>query len=157
MSMECNWPVVEGKKVKPKVGVRPVVSCGKGRTKQSFKDRVNINKIIQKYQKTGLAEQLKVRDGVYMDVSRVGSLHESMEKVKYAEEQFLALPPAVRNRFQNSPLELVKFLENKENLDEAIELGLMDPKLAAKAAEKPKVTEEVKEEPEKAPEAPPAS
>jgi hypothetical protein len=41
----------------------------------------------------------------------------------------MALPADLRARFSNNPEELINFLDNPENKDEAIRLGLLDQKL----------------------------
>lgn len=125
MSMWCNWPRKDGKPVAPKRGHRPVVKCGPSRTKQSFKDRVNINKIIARYERTGLIETVTNRGGQYMDVSDLGDFHENLNKVNKAKEAFLSLPANIRNRFRGDPGELLAFLRNPDNRQEAIDLGLL--------------------------------
>lgn len=125
MSMRCNWPVKDGKPVKPEIGIRPVVRCGKGRTKQSFRDKVNINKIVARFERTGLIDVVGNRGGRYMDCSGLGDYHANLEKVVKAREAFQALPAGLRNRFNGDPGELLAFLRNPDNRDEAIKLGLV--------------------------------
>lgn len=108
----------------PKRGT--VLVCGPGRTKQSFRERVNINSIISRYRKTGMLDQVAQNNGVFMDVSKYGDLHAAMQQIEEAKQAFLALPSDVRTRFGNDPAELVSFLQNDNNRAEAVELGLID-------------------------------
>jgi phage internal scaffolding protein len=39
----------------------------------------------------------------------------------------MALPAQIRSRFDNDPAKLIDFLENEQNHDEAIKLGLVNP------------------------------
>ena len=48
----------------------------------------------------------------------------------------MALPAQIRSRFENDPAKLIDFLDNSENLDEAIKLGLV-----SKFEELPQVVE----------------
>ena len=43
-----------------------------------------------------------------------------------AQADFMDLPAKIRQRFNNSPAELISFLQNSDNFDEAVELGLME-------------------------------
>ena len=36
------------------------------------------------------------------------------------------LPAKIRQRFNNNPAELIAFLQNSDNIEEAVELGLME-------------------------------
>ena len=44
-----------------------------------------------------------------------------------ADDAFMALPAAVRERFNNDPAELVDFVSDVNNRSEAIDLGLIPP------------------------------
>ena len=54
-----------------------------------------------------------------------------------ANEQFASLPSKVRARFDNDPAKLLEFVSNKDNLDEAVRLGI------ALAPEEPKQSEQL--------------
>lgn len=97
-------------------------------TQQQFKDECDINNILRSYQETGTINHLNPRAGIFGDFSDVKDFKESLELVQYANEQFMQLPAKVRSRFQNNPAELVEFCNNPNNLEEAIQLGLANPK-----------------------------
>lgn len=96
------------------------------KTDQSFKDDCNVNFIVSRFMKTGQISHLAKRQGHYSDMSYAPSdLLEAYKVVKDAEEAFASLPAAVRKRFENNPSEILQFLEDPKNRDEAIELGLI--------------------------------
>lgn len=105
--------------------VKLVCEPGSSRTKQSFKDQVNINKIIKKHRRTGMLEHVNRKAPFYGDVSNLVGYAEALIKVKEAEELFNNMSADIRERFNNNPQEMVTFLEDKNNLKEAIELGMV--------------------------------
>lgn len=81
------------------------------RTKPSFADECDVNKIMDRYKRTGQLPALVKGDPVYGDFSEVTDYLTSLERVRVAEEAFLALPAAVRKECDNNPavfLERVK-------------------------------------------------
>lgn len=96
-------------------------------TQQQFKDEVDINNIIAKYQ-NGEHVDFARRQGVYADVSEITDYHESINKIKRADQAFSALPAHVRNRFGNDPEQLLEFLQDPHNYDEGVKLGIYEPK-----------------------------
>lgn len=96
------------------------------RTQQQFKDETDINNIMARYEQTGQITHIQHRVGQYADFSGSQTLFESMLLVQDAQQMFLQLPAQLRNRFENDPVKLLQFLEDKNNRDEAIKLGLID-------------------------------
>lgn len=97
-----------------------------GRTKQEFVDDCDINKIVERFTRTGM---LPPPRGVqlYGDFSEVGSYHEAHLAIQHANDTFAELPSHIRTRFHNDPGAFLKFLDNDENLEEARSLGLIPP------------------------------
>lgn len=107
------------------------------KAKQSFRDFADINKIVARYQKTGMIDNLNKRvEPFYGDVSDIGSYQESMEVVLKADTLFMQMSASVRERFDNDPNKMIKFLSDKSNYDEAVKLGMVIP-------HKPKVDPDV--------------
>lgn len=102
-----------------------VVDCGPSMTKQSFADQVDIKKIMDKHRKTGMVTHINSRQPFYGDVSNVTSYQEALLVVQKAEELFAGMSAKVRARFGNDPAQMIEFLENPENRQEAIELGMV--------------------------------
>jgi phage internal scaffolding protein len=100
--------------------------CGDTKTNQSYKDQYDINKIIDRYNRTGEFRPLRKTEPVFRDLSAFD--FEQMEnRIAEIEGQFTQLPVEIRKRFDHSALEMLRFLENPKNRDEAIKLGLVKP------------------------------
>lgn len=99
-----------------------------GRTKQEFKEECDINHMIAKFQKTGVAPPVNRGAGGFGDFSDVPDFHTAMTRVREAETAFMRFPSDIRERFRNDPAEMIEFLDNDENELEAIELGLIPGK-----------------------------
>ena len=103
------------------------ISCGPGVTKQSFKDECDVNKIIARFEKTGMIEALNKKTPFYGDVSGLVDYHEALNKVVEVETLFNSMSAEVRERFSNDPEKMIAFLNDKKNEKEAIEMGLVNP------------------------------
>jgi len=109
------------------------ITCKGGRTKQSFKDQVNINIIYEKAKRGGLVPQ-SGRTPMYMDVSEVGDYQQSIHVVMQAEKAFMQLPAKVRERMANDPGRLVDYLADPDNEAEAIKYGLINKPVVQEAS-----------------------
>lgn len=109
----------------PPPDVEPDVS-GESLTKQCFKEECDINNLVNRYMETGiLGDPFDTRKPVFDDFSSVPDFHESQGIVAKAYEQFNSLSAEVRDRFGNDPVQLLEFLDNPTNRDEAVSLGLI--------------------------------
>lgn len=109
--------------------MRPAVVSYQGgvsRTEKSHRVKCNINTIVNKYRKTGLCPQ-RGTPGFYGDFSNVPDYQTCIEQVNIAQDAFMSLPSKVRKEFDNDPAKLLKFLDNPDNRDKAIELGILPP------------------------------
>lgn len=97
----------------------------KSLAQQHMKDECDINVIVERFGVTG---QLPVKaiEPSYGDFSGVSDYHTALNKIKAAEAEFMALPAKLRAKFDHDPNALLNFLENEQNRNEAIELGLID-------------------------------
>lgn len=95
------------------------------KTDQSFKEECDVNNIINKYMKTGDSSIFNRTTGTYGDFSEITDLKESMELVKYAEEQFMQIPAELRKKFGNDPTQLTEYLQDPKNHEEAQHYGLL--------------------------------
>ena len=94
-------------------------------TLQSAKDDCDLNLIVDRMTKTG--EQLpmaSIED--YGDFTGAEDYHTLMNKLIDAQDAFLTLDAPVRERFNNDPGQLFQFLNNENNRQEAINLGLLN-------------------------------
>ena len=104
------------------------VCFGESMTQQHFKDQCDINHMMKKYQKTGILGDPNRPMPRFGDFSGSMDFHEANNRVVEALQQFNDLPGELKKRFRHDPGELIDFLENEENREEAIKLGLVDPK-----------------------------
>ena len=93
-------------------------------TNQADKESTDINKILDKYAKSGQLPALMAKDPRYGDFSDMPDYMEAHERIVLANEQFMALDARVRKQFGNDPAEFLKYASNPANLDGMIELGL---------------------------------
>jgi len=108
-------------------------------TQQHFKDECDINNILRQFNVTGLLPEAPLSPR-YGDFTGISDYHTALNQVIAAEDEFMRLPADLRARFENDPAQLIQFLENSENKNEAIELGLI-----AKPEDVPQVVEHIQE------------
>lgn len=96
-----------------------------GLTQQQFKDECDINEIVRRFGLTGeLPENVRTpRSG---DFTGVNDYQSAMNAVRAADEAFMELPGELRKRFDNDPQKLMDFMEDENNKEEAIKLGLVN-------------------------------
>lgn len=97
-------------------------------TKQSFKDECDITKILGKFQRTGLLDFVNRAEPQYGEFSGF-DLSQSLNAVIKAQEMFDAMPATLRKHFQNDPAQFLEFVDNPNNREKAIELGLISKPL----------------------------
>nr|DAE25653.1 MAG TPA: Scaffold protein [Microviridae sp. ctMIi2] len=94
-------------------------------TKQSpFTDQANIKNILAKYAKTGILGD-PTRTPIYGDFSQT-EYTKSLNLVANIKTAFELQPVTIRQRFKNDPGEMLAFLSDEANNDEAIKLGLRE-------------------------------
>lgn len=102
-----------------------VIKCGQARTKQSFKDECNIHTIMDKYHRTGLVTHLNATRPMYGDFSSVPDYQSALNVVINARNEFAKLPASLRDRFMNDPVKLLAFVNDPQNREEAVKLGIL--------------------------------
>jgi len=128
---------------KPQGGrIRPVLICSPGRTKQEFKKESLMKTIMDRYNKGEFVESRRMDNPRYGDFSSGADYHQVCNQVLAAKAEFMELPAKIRDRFHNDPGNLLEFLGNPENAEEALKLGLTEPspseaKEASPTPEKP--------------------
>lgn len=108
----------------PRIAIIAPSTSGKSRTKQEFKDELDINNILKKYNKTGQLPDMIRKDPKYGDFSSPLDYQESMNLVLHAHEQFQNLPARARERFNNDPEKFLVFATDPANAKEMVRLGL---------------------------------
>lgn len=95
-------------------------------TKQSEKDSTDINLITERFLRTGtLGTPGKMRNPMFGDFSSI-DFQQMRNQIADAEMAFSSLPGRLRSRFKNDPANLLRFVENEANREEAIKLGLIE-------------------------------
>lgn len=94
-------------------------------TEQSHKDTCDINKIIANYDRQGIISHVTKIEAKFGDMT--GSDFKTMsDQIIEAKRMFNGLPSKIREEFENNPAKLLEFMEDPNNRDRAIELGLID-------------------------------
>ncbi len=93
-------------------------------TKQSFKDECDINFIMKKFEKTGLLDHVNKFNGYYGDLPENVDYQTALNSVFEAEAAFRSLTADIRSKFHNDAGEFLAFVEDAENAEEIIALGL---------------------------------
>lgn len=106
-----------------------------GRTQQHHAASVDIRNILMAAKKGIPIESVAWGEPRYGDFSNVESYVEARQRIAETNEQFEKLPALVRSRFKNDPQLLIKFLQNPDNLEEAIEMGIVPKPIKADQAE----------------------
>ncbi|WNK13178.1 MAG: internal scaffolding protein [Microvirus sp.] len=102
-------------------------------TQQHFKDETDINNILRQFNITGILPENALSPR-YGDFTGINDYQSALNAVIAADEGFMALPADLRTRFSNDPENLINFLNDPSNLDEAIKLGLVNQKLVQNEA-----------------------
>lgn len=94
-------------------------------TQQSFQDEADINVMLTRYGFESLI-QSNPNPALAQDfTTSPHDFHEACELVRTAQESFAALPPQVRARFDNDPVRLMRFIDDSNNYEEALRLGIV--------------------------------
>jgi len=105
------------------------------RTKQSFRDEVDINQVIARYHKTGILPQNNTHELTFGDYSNPIDFHEAQNKIMRANDLFYALPSHIRREFNDSPGDFLNFAQNPDNQDAMVEMGLLPSPLPSESTE----------------------
>lgn len=108
-----------------------------GMTRQEFEPECEINNIMNKYQRTGVLTHINRFGAMYGDFDAV-DFQTALQTIKDGEDMFAQLPSSTRKYFDNDPAAFMEFVNDPENIDKLVELGL-----AVKAPEQPVTTDPV--------------
>ena len=105
----------------------PFFTQGESLTHQSMAPECDINRIMAKWQKTGVIEHANTFQGEYGDFAEIPTYQEAMNKVIRGQEVFMTLPSSVRKKFDNDPHQFLEFATDPSNADQMVEMGLAEP------------------------------
>lgn len=107
--------------------------CGDSRVQPQHASSCDIKTIMARHRAIGVSPFQPLSPDVCGQAVRY-TYAEAFAMVENAQEQFMTLPAAVRDRFRNDPASLFDFILDDGNRDEAIKLGLIPkPKPVEKA------------------------
>lgn len=102
-------------------------------TQQAPKDACDVNMIMKTYEKTGVLTHENAHKPVYGDFSTASDYQEAKNAVNAAEAEFAGFSAEIRRRFDNDPRQMLLFLDDPNNLEEAVSLGLVVDDKSAKS------------------------
>lgn len=100
----------------------------------------DINVMVERHRKTGSYHGVMAVPSAspqYGDFSELPSYQDALQSVILAQDMFAGLPAVVRERFANDPAKMMDFLADTANFEEAVKLGLCEPRPAPASPEPP--------------------
>lgn len=98
---------------------------------QNQADECDINNIVKRFERGGTVPG-NPSQPQFLDLSAPMTYQEMLNHTLEVQKAFERLPPMVRERFRNDPLEMVNFVMDEENRLEAEKIGLIpkeEPKI----------------------------
>lgn len=112
------------------------VCISPSRTQQQFKEECDVNNILRNYVDTGVLTHVSDQIPQFGDFSKVPADYgEALALIEESREAFMQLPSEVREKFDSRPENLISYLQDEKNKDEAIKLGLINKPVTAKPEE----------------------
>jgi len=105
------------------------------KVQQQHLDDCLVPNIVKRYNQ-GEMPRGSNRPPMYLDHTKIGDYTEMLARVTEVQQKFAGLPAKLRARFSNKPANLLEFLGDEENRDEAEKLGLIPPQEAQGEPEK---------------------
>lgn len=99
-----------------------------GRTKQSFKDDTDINKLLARAARGDSISHLAKHGAMYGDFSDIDDLLTANARLEKGTEIFNSLPGEIRREFKNSPSNFFNYVNDPQNSER---LGELLPALTA--------------------------
>ena len=93
------------------------------RTEQCHRDECDINKIIAKYDRTGVLNHVNDFEARYEDLTGL-DYQTMLNTVANANSMFEGLPSEIRNQFDNEPQKFISFMDDENNNEQMYEMGL---------------------------------
>lgn len=94
------------------------------RAKQEFAADCDINTIVSRFLRAGVVP-MPTSQPVFADVSDGRTYHALQNQIAYVKQVFADLPADVRADFHNDPAEMLDWVSDPKNADEARKLGLL--------------------------------
>lgn len=107
---------------------------GESLTKQDFAEEANINNLVQRHLGGGTFERPRgvplqmpgaSRQPIFGDFSSSLDYQSQLDRLNDARQAFNDLPARFRGRFNNNPRDLIRWLEDPKNHEQARKYGLL--------------------------------
>lgn len=105
------------------------------KTVLGLENDVNINQIVARA-KRNQAVPISMKSPVFGDFSQTPDYQSLLNRVMQIRSEFMSLPAKTREKFGNSEADFYNYINNPENHDEAVKLGILEKK-AVKASPEP--------------------
>lgn len=106
---------------------------GESKVQQSARDASDINTIVARWRKDHVVPMTPGKRPMYGDFTTASDFQETLHRLHMAEEEFLALPSAVRNLCDNDPGKFLDLVHQEEGLKALVDVGFA-PELAPETA-----------------------
>jgi hypothetical protein len=95
-------------------------------TQQQFAEDCDLNVLAIRFGLTGKPLPVEAIDPRYYgDMTDVPDLRTALDLVNDAKNKFMDLPSRIRTRFDNQPAKLWAFVNDPDNAEEAVRLGIL--------------------------------
>lgn len=118
---------------------------GESLTQQSDAEDADINVIMARYERTGMMPDTGIK-ALQGDFSGGADFRSLQDKLREARDLFMEVPAKIRARFGNDPAEFIDFVQDPDNADELVKMGLAN---AEKKDENPLNAESPRYNPQK--------
>lgn len=111
-------------------------------TQQQYANECDLNNLVDKnmqfkdpafltkLQLLGAGEKVQP---LYGDFSDVPTYENALNTINKATDDFMSLPAKIRARFENDPVKLLEFVNNPDNYEEGLSLGIYKARTAPSA------------------------
>jgi len=110
---------------------------GPSKTKQEFRDQLDIKSIQKRYQETGILPQFQKQNSIFGDFTQIQGFEEAQCTIAKAKSAFERLPESIRRKFGYDPTNLHSFMMDEKNREEAVKMGLIAPEEPPEAPKPP--------------------
>lgn len=100
-------------------------SGGRTLVKASEAHHTDINKLMERYNRTGTVPQ-RGENYTYGDYSTRMDFHEALSRVRQAEKEFMHLPAHIRKFCDNDPGRFVDLVHDADGRSQLEKLGMLD-------------------------------
>ena len=104
-------------------------------TAQEFAPFCDVNRIIARWEKTGVLEHTARFQGQYGVFVGPESYHAAMNRIMDVQSMFNTLPARMREEFGNDPGAFLRYVGDPENYEEMAKRGLIPNPLLAEGSE----------------------